>query len=50
VPNPNITKRCNAGYAGPNCTKTNDAILNTVSFLIFNPISIFMYIYYLNYF
>jgi para-nitrobenzyl esterase len=50
VPNPNITKRCNAGYAGPNCTKTNDAILNTVSFLIFNPISIFMHIYYLNYF
>ncbi len=22
VPNPNITKRCNVGYTGPNCTKT----------------------------
>jgi carboxylesterase type B len=31
VPNVNITKRCNAGYAGPNCTKTNDGISNTVS-------------------
>jgi carboxylesterase type B len=50
VPNPNITKRCTAGYAGPNCAKTNDAILNTVSFLIFNPISIFIYIYYRNFF
>jgi hypothetical protein len=50
VPNPNITKRCTVGYAGPYCTRTNDAILNTVSFLIFNPISIFMYICYLNYF
>jgi hypothetical protein len=50
VPNPNITKRCNADYAGSNCTRTNDAILNTVSFLIFNPISIFMHFYYRNYF
>ena len=24
VQNPNITKRCNPGYTGPNCTKTND--------------------------
>ena len=23
LPNPNITKRCNPGYSGPNCTKTN---------------------------
>jgi hypothetical protein len=50
VPNPNITKLCNVGYTGSNCTKTNDAILNTVSFLIFNPILIFIHIYYLNYF
>jgi hypothetical protein len=25
VPNPNITKRCNVGYTGPNCIKTNDS-------------------------
>jgi hypothetical protein len=36
VPNVNITKRCNAGYTGPNCTKTNDEISNTGSFIIFN--------------
>jgi hypothetical protein len=29
VPNPNITKRCNVGYTGPNCTKTNDGTMNT---------------------
>ncbi len=50
VPNPNIIKRCNADYAGSNCTRTNDALLNTVSFLLFNPISIFMHFYYRNYF
>ncbi len=50
VPNPNITKLCNTGYTGSNCTKTNGAILNTVSFFIFNSILILMYLYHLNYF
>ncbi len=50
VPNPNIIKQCNVGYTGPDCSITNDAILNTVSFFVFNPISIFMHFYYLNYF
>jgi carboxylesterase type B len=29
VSNPNITKRCNAGYVGPNCTKADDNTMNT---------------------
>jgi hypothetical protein len=29
VPNPNIIKRCNVGYTGPNCTTTNDSTMNT---------------------
>lgn len=50
VPNLNVTKRCNTGYAGPNCTKTNGGISNTASFLRFSLLSIFLHIYYLNYF
>lgn len=49
VPNPNITKRCNLGYTGQNCTRTNGAKLNTISFIILNPISLFIHIYYGNY-
>jgi para-nitrobenzyl esterase len=45
VPNPNITKRCTVGYTGPDCSIINDAILNTVSFIVFNPILIFMHLY-----
>jgi hypothetical protein len=29
VSNPNITKRCNVDYKGPNCTKTNECTRNT---------------------
>ena len=50
VPNPNITKRCNADYLGFNCTRTNGVTLNTISFLLFNPISIFIYLFYQCYF
>ncbi len=50
VPNPHITKQCNLGYIGSNCTRTNDATSNTVSFLLFTPISILMSLYYGNYF
>lgn len=48
--NINITKRCNHGYTGYNCTKTNNAILNTLSFILFNLLSILLTIYYINYF
>lgn len=29
IPNPNITKRCNPGYTGPNCTKSNSNAMNS---------------------
>ena len=46
VPNPSITKRCNVGYVGSDCIRTNNAILNTISLLIFNPILMLMHLYY----
>lgn len=46
VPNPSITKRCNVGYVGVDCTRTNNAVLNTISLLIFNPILVLIHLYY----
>ncbi|CAF1362669.1 unnamed protein product [Adineta ricciae] len=43
VANLNITKLCNIGYTGSDCTKTNSAIFNTLSFFRLNPILILMY-------
>lgn len=50
VPNPNIKKRCNVGYTGSDCIRTNSAILHTISLFILNPISIFIHFFYRYYF
>jgi hypothetical protein len=50
VPNVNITKRCNTGYTGPNCTQTNNGTSSTASFIGFSMLPILVPIYYQNYF
>ena len=45
VPNLNVTKRCNTGYAGLNCTETNGGISHTASFLRFTLLLILFYIF-----
>ena len=43
VANPNIIKLCNTGYTGSDCTKTNSAVFNTLSFFRFTLILILLY-------